>query len=128
MALRDELRVMVVDDMATSRALLVQALEGFGIKHLRSANSPADALNDLKMNPVHLVVSDFNMPGQNGLEFLKELRAGQRTARVGFLLVTGRATPEIVSEGKRLGMNNMITKPFEPPALLKAVEQIVGRL
>ena len=128
MALRDEIRVMVVDDMATSRALLVQALESFGVKHVRAANSPVAALNDLRASPAHLVISDYNMPDLNGLEFLKELRQGARTAKIGFLLVTGRASAEIVSEGRKLGMNNMITKPFERPALLKAVEQIVGRL
>ncbi len=128
MSLRDQLRVMVVDDTATSRGLISDALSAFGIQHVRSANSATAALADLATHPVHLVISDMNMPGMDGLQLLSTLRNAPRTAKVGFLLITGRASTEILSEGKRLGMNNFVAKPFENKDLLRAVEAIVGRL
>ena len=128
MSLREQLRVMVVDDTATSRGLITDALTGFGIQHVRSTNSGSAALTDLAQHPAHLIISDMNMPGMDGLQLLSALRKAPRTAKIGFLLITGRATNEIIAEGKKLGMNNFVAKPFENKDLLRAVEAIVGRI
>ncbi|MEL6170018.1 MAG: response regulator [Pseudomonadota bacterium] len=128
MALRDQLRIMVVDDMSTSRGLIVQALESFGIRNINAAADGPSALQALSSSPVHLVLSDYNMPGMDGLGLLQSLRGSPATAKVGFLLITGRADADIVNRGRQLGMNNMITKPFEPAQLKGAIEAIVGPL
>lgn len=119
---------MVVDDMATSRGLITDALTAFGIRHVRSANSAGAALADLATHPAHLIISDMNMPGMDGLELLSTLRNTPRTAKVGFLLITGQVSTDILTEGKKLGMNNFVAKPFENKDLLRAVEAIVGRI
>ncbi|MBM9594381.1 response regulator [Roseitranquillus sediminis] len=128
MALRDQLRIMVVDDMSTSRGLITQALDSMGIRNVVTAADGPSALKTLEKSPVHLVISDFNMPGMNGLQLLHALRSGAKTARVGFLLITGRADREIIDTGRKLGMNNFVKKPFEAAGLRSAIEAIVGRL
>lgn len=128
MALRDQLRVMVVDDMSTSRGLITNALDAFGVTNVASAADGPSALQKLGAYPVHLVISDFNMPGMDGLQLLHALRSNGPTRGVGFLLITGRADREIIERGKQLGMNNFLKKPFEPAGLKGAIEAIVGRL
>lgn len=128
MALRDQLRVLVVDDMSTSRGLITQALDAMGIQHVHTASDGASALESIGKSPVHLVISDFNMPGMDGLQLLQALRQGAKTAGVGFLLITGRAEKEIIDRGRSLKMNNFIAKPFETADLKAAIEAIVGRL
>lgn len=128
MSLRDQLRVLVVDDMSTSRGLITQALDAMGISNVASAADGPSALKVLEASPVHLVISDYNMPEMSGLHLLHALRTSPRTAKVGFLLITGRADKEIIDHGKRLGMNNVIKKPFQPQELKGAIEAIVGRL
>ena len=128
MSLREQLRIMVVDDMSTSRGLITQALDGFGIRQVESAADGESALNKLAQWPVHLVISDMNMPGMNGLQLLHALRSNARTGKVGFLLITGKADQNIIETGKKLGMNNFLAKPFQPADLRKAIEAIVGRL
>ncbi len=128
MALRDQLRTIVVDDMSTSRGLITQALDGFGIRQVESAADGPSALQKIAAWPVHLVISDMNMPGMNGLQLLHALRSAPQTRGVGFLLITGKADREIIEYGKRLGMNNFLKKPFQPGDLRKAIEAIVGRL
>lgn len=128
MALRDQLRVMVVDDMSTSRGLITQALDAFGIRNVASASDGPSALKALETSPVHLVVSDFNMPGMDGLQLLHALRSGARTKGVGFILITGKADKTIIDKGRELGMNNFLKKPFEPNALRGCIEAVVGRL
>ena len=128
MALRDQLRIMVVDDMSTSRGLITQALDAMGIRNVVTATDGQSALQTIAKTPVHLVISDYNMPGMDGLQLLHSLRSGAKTAKVGFLLITGRADKEIVDKGKRLGMNNLVKKPFDTASLKQAIEAIVGRL
>jgi two-component system chemotaxis response regulator CheY len=128
MSIRDSLRVLVVDDMSTSRGLIVQALEWMGIKHIAESADAAEALETLARAPVHLVLSDYNMPGMDGLGLLQKLRSWPASAKTGFILITGRADAALVQEGQRLGMNNLIQKPFTPQALKDCIERVVGRL
>jgi len=128
MSLRDQLHVMVVDDMSTSRALIVQALEWMGISNIAVENDGDAAFRKLSARPVHLVVSDYNMPGADGLALLEGLRLNKSTQNIGFILVTGRADKQVLQRGQSLGMNNYITKPFEPQAMKACIERVVGRL
>lgn len=128
MALRDQLRVMVVDDMSTSRGLITQALDTIGIRNVSTASDGKSALSNIERAPVHLVISDYNMPEMDGLHLLHALRQAPKTARVGFLLITGRADKQIIDHGRKLGMNNFLKKPFTPADLKNAIEAIVGRL
>ncbi|MXQ06895.1 response regulator [Alphaproteobacteria bacterium GH1-50] len=128
MALREQLRLMVVDDMSTSRGLITQALDSIGIRNVATASDGAAALQAVLKSPVHLVISDYNMPGMDGLHLLHYLRNTPQTAKVGFLLITGRADPAIIDKGRKLGMNNFLKKPFETADMKAAIEAIVGRL
>lgn len=128
MALRDQLRVMVVDDMSTSRGLITQALESFGIRNVSTAENGTDALQMLARAPVHMVISDYNMPNMDGLHLLQNLRGGERTKGIGFILITGRAEQQIIDYGRKLGMNNFLKKPFQPVDLRKCIEAVVGPL
>lgn len=128
MALRDQIRIMVVDDMSTSRGLITQALDSFGITNVSTAEDGADALRVLAKAPVHLVISDYNMPNMDGLKLLHSLRSGEKTKGVGFILVTGRAEQQIIDYGRKLGMNNYLKKPFEQTDLRKCIETVVGPL
>ena len=128
MALRDQLRILVVDDMSTSRGLITQALESIGIRNIAAAADGPSALQSLERAPVHMVISDYNMPGMDGLALLQALRGAERTRGVGFLLITGRADADIINRGRQLGMNNFIKKPFQAADLKAAIEAVVGRL
>lgn len=128
MSLRDQIRIMVVDDMSTSRGLITQALDAIGIRNVASSADGPTALKMIEASPVHLVISDYNMPEMSGLHLLHALRSAPKTAKVGFLLITGRADKEIIDHGRRLGMNNFVKKPFQPQELKTAIEAIVGRL
>lgn len=128
MSLREQLRVMVVDDMSTSRGLITQALDGFGLRNVATASDGQSALQALSRTPVHLVISDYNMPGMDGLQLLHALRSSPHSSRTGFILITGRAERAIIDYGRQLGMNNFLKKPFQPPDLRACIEAVVGRL
>lgn len=128
MSLRESLRVMVIDDMSVSRALIEQSLDEMGIKHYQTENDGRRALGKLAANPVHLVISDMYMPGMTGLQLLSALRQAKSTQRIGFILITGSPTPEVVREGQELGLNNLVRKPFTTVTLKASIERVVGKL
>jgi two-component system chemotaxis response regulator CheY len=128
MSLKEKLKVMIVDDMSVSRGLLFQALEEIGMKNVLSSKSGEEALEVLTRSPAHLVISDYNMPGMSGLDVLEKLRRNSATAKIGFMLVTGTPTPEVLERGRKLGLNNLVRKPFTPDSLKASIEAVVGRL
>lgn len=128
MSLKETLRIMVVDDMSTSRGLITQALEEIGIWHVQAESDARAALAKLAANPVHLVLSDLNMPGLDGLKFLEALRMNKSTQRIGFILVTGSPNKELIEQATKLGLNNMIKKPFTTASMRACIERVVGKL
>jgi two-component system chemotaxis response regulator CheY len=128
MAVRDQLRVLVVDDMATSRGLITQALDTLGIAHVATASDGRSALASMASSPVHLVISDYNMPEMDGLSLLGAMRGNPATQQTGFLLITGRADASVIERGRSLGMNNFVRKPFTPDDMKGAIEAVFGRL
>lgn len=128
MAIRDQIKILVVDDMSTSRGLIVQALEGFGVKNVATVENGDSAVRSISANPVHIVISDYNMPGMDGLHLLQRLRSSDVTKGIGFILITGRTEKKIIELGRKLGMNNFLKKPFEPSELRSCIEAVVGPL
>lgn len=128
MGLKETLQVLVVDDMATSRGLITQALDTIGVTNYDVADDGQQAIARLSARPVHLVISDYNMPGLDGLQLLEALRRNQLTQRIGFILVTGRADNDLIERGRRLAMNNFLQKPFGAGDLKTCIEQVFGPL
>ncbi|MGY6703709.1 response regulator [Roseinatronobacter sp.] len=128
MLLKSQLHVMVVDDMSVSRGLLEQALDWAGISNVQYEANGEAALKRLVASPVHLVISDYNMPGMDGITLLEALRSNKSTHRMGFILITGKADRALLERGQRAGMNNFLTKPFTKEALLRCIESVTGKL
>ena len=128
MSIKDQLHVMVVDDMTVSRGLIEQALEWIGIRNVTYEADGASAFRKLAASPVHLVISDFNMPGMDGLALLQNLRMNRTTQRIGFILVSGTVDRALLERGQKLGMNNYVTKPFTREVLKRTIESVVGPL
>jgi len=128
MSVREKVRVLVVDDMSTSRGIILQALDSFGVRQVEYAENGIAALDSIRRRPVHLVISDYNMPKMDGLHLLHAIRSNPDTAKTGFVMVSGKADPKVMEAGRKLRMNNFITKPFDAPGLKAAIEAVVGRL
>ncbi|MDG1128331.1 response regulator [Seohaeicola saemankumensis] len=128
MSLKNSLQLMVVDDMTISRGLVEQSLLEIGIRNVQYEKDGAMALKRLTAAPVHLVLSDYNMPGMDGIALLEALRLNRSTQRIGFILMTGRADRALIERGHFLGMNNFIAKPFSTLSLKVCIEKVVGPL
>ncbi len=122
------LKVMVADDTSVSRMLLVDSLAQIGIKNVVLAADGEQALKTMMASPCHIVFSDFNMPKLDGLQLLRALREYAPTRQTVFILVSGKGDREIIEQGKKLGLNNFLLKPFTVPGLKSCIEAVVGKL
>ena len=128
MSLAGRMKTLVVDDMDSSRALVTNALRSLGIRNVTTVSNAKDAIDHVANNETHLVLSDYNMPGMDGLSLLEHFRKQPSSRKIGFIVVTGRATPGLVARGQTLKMNNMIRKPFTAAQLRECIERVVGKL
>jgi two-component system chemotaxis response regulator CheY len=128
MSLKEQLKVMVVDDTSVSRMLVVDALQMIGFKNIVMAKDGAQAFKLATTSPVHLVISDLNMPELDGIGLLKALREYKPTSKVGFILVTGVGDKAVIDRARQLGLNNYVAKPFTPAGLKASLEAVVGKI
>ena len=110
-------RVLVVDDMATLRHILMVLLKNEGFESAGASNGRV-ALDMLSKRSFDLVLCDWNMPGMNGTELVRKIRAAHK--KLPIVMVTAEDEPERVMELRKLGVAGYIIKPFKPQAL-KAV-------
>jgi two-component system chemotaxis response regulator CheY len=123
-----QLKVLVVDDTTTSRMLVVEALREIGFQNITIAHNGEDALKQMMSSPAHIVISDFEMPGLDGLGLLKGIRSFAPTRHTPFVMVTGRGDKAIIEKGRQLGMNNYVAKPFTAATIKASLQAIIKGL
>ena len=116
--------ILVVDDDPAFRELVVEILASAGYL-VRQVGSAEEALIELATEPVRLVLTDQQMPGLDGLELTRRVRAGSNPPAV--VVMTAFGTIPQAVEAVRLGAADYITKPLESPAALRQlVRQVLG--
>lgn len=122
-----KIRVLVVDDFPTMRRIVKNILKQIGFENIDEAENGKDAFKKLKSGDYGLVVSDWNMPVMDGLEFLKNVRNDSQLKDIPFLMVTAEAEKEKVVEAIKAGVDNYIVKPFTGEVLKEKLEKIAQK-
>ena len=109
-------RVLVVDDSRAQRKVVAVSLtrQGFDVVE---AGSGQEALEILRQAPVDLVLSDWMMPGMDGLDLCREVRALPQEPYVYFILLTSKNEKGAVAQGLDVGADDFLTKPVSPDEL-----------
>ncbi|MGK0217384.1 MAG: DNA-binding NtrC family response regulator, partial [Planctomycetota bacterium] len=113
-------KLLVVEDEPAQRELLVELLGAAGYE-VRPAGSAEEALEALEHAPVDLVLSDWKLPGMDGMSLYE--RVSQRWPTTAFVIVTAYGTIARAVEAVRRGADDYLAKPFERESLLLSVER-----
>lgn len=119
-------RVLVVDDSRVQRRILSSSLKRWGYEVLE-ADSGHAALEICQREPLDLILSDWMMPGMNGLEFCRAFRQLKRDSYGYFILLTSKSEKDEVAHGLDVGADDFLTKPVnanELRARIRAGERI----
>jgi len=122
------LKVLVVDDQTSVRKMTRMNLEEIGIRHIHEAENGRQGLETASLQPIDLIISDYNMPEMDGLDFLRAVRGHPTVRKVPFILLTGRGDKELVVKAAQAGVNNYLVKPFTAAILRQKIEQVIGKL
>lgn len=119
-----EYQVIIAEDEPMATKLAQGALKLMGFRRIFHASDGLKALKLLKEldGDVQLIVSDWNMPEINGLEFLKAVRKTFPNMR--FVMLTGNANKDFVIAARKYGVDAYIAKPFTPDQLKQKIEAI----
>ncbi len=119
-------RILLVEDEDDLRALLDRHLERAGFR-VRLAEDGREALRIAWSEPLDLVVLDLMLPGVDGVEVCRRLRAEPRSARLPVLMLTARGEPGDRVGGLEAGADDYVVKPFHLQELILRIEAILRR-
>ena len=116
--MRTKARVLIVDDETDFLSLIGQYLEAKGVE-FELADSVAQARKHLGNSHFDVVVSDFNMPGESGVDLFNFISSHHPELR--FVLMTGCTDAGLKREARRMGICGYIEKPFSMFDLMKFI-------
>lgn len=118
--------VLVIDDERDLIELVRYNLEKSGFDVIGATKADA-GLEIAKLNAPDAVILDIMMPGQDGLEVCRQLRADARTARIPVIMLTAKASESDRVVGLEMGADDYLAKPFSPRELVARVRAILRR-
>lgn len=123
-----DIRVLIVDDVASARRIIKKQLENLGYSDIMEADSGETAISLLSKEPCSLILSDWSMPKLGGLELLKQLRSKEALKNLPFIMITSTAGSEQIVESAKAGVTDFIVKPFSTDTLEKKISGISDRI
>jgi two-component system chemotaxis response regulator CheY len=118
--------ILIVDDSPTIRRMVRASLAPLN-GEFSEASSGLDAIEQLALNPIELMVLDLNMPDMHGIEVLGFVRANKKFLQLPVLVLTTRDDDASRTAAMQAGATAYLTKPFTPHTLLQEVRDLLGR-
>jgi len=122
------MKILVVDDFSTMRRIIKNLLRDLGLTNTQEADDGQTALPMLKDGDFDFVVTDWNMPGMQGIDLLKHIRADEKLKHLPVLMVTAEAKREQIIAAAQAGVNGYIVKPFTAGTLKEKLDKIFQRM
>ena len=115
-------RALVVDDVSSARKVLSVLLREIGLTNIVEARSSAEALEKLKKETFHLIISDWEMPDMPGLELCKHVREMSQYKDIPFIMVTSASGKAKVMEALSAGVSDYAVKPVSLAILTEKIK------
>jgi len=116
--------ILTVDDSSLMRQMIKYTLAGAGYSVIEAVDG-IDALAKLTV-PVHLVITDLNMPNLDGIGLVKKIRSNPAYKGLPILILTTEAARSRALAGKAAGATGWIVKPFNSAQLLSVLQRVIG--
>lgn len=118
--------ILVVEDDVAIRDMLSFSLKQSGFD-CDSASDAEQGLDYLKNQHPDLILLDWMLPGIDGIEFIRRLRANENLADIPVIMLTAKGESEDLVKGLSVGADDYINKPFSPPELMARIKAVLRR-
>lgn len=115
------MRVLLVDDSGTMRAIVRRCLNKLEVEDVHEAEDGARALQIFESHTFDVILTDWNMPKMDGLKLLQEIR--QRDREIPVIMITTEAERSRVVQAIQFGVSDYLVKPFTPEGLREKLEK-----
>ncbi|MGR7922108.1 chemotaxis response regulator CheY [Zobellella denitrificans] len=122
------MKILIVDDFSTMRRIIKNLLRDLGFNNTHEADDGTTALPMLKNGEFDFVVTDWNMPGMQGIDLLRAIRADDKLKHLPVLMVTAEAKREQIIAAAQAGVNGYVVKPFTAATLKEKLEKVFERI
>lgn len=122
------IRILIIDDLATMRRIVKNLLRDLGFKNSTEAYDGRTALPILKNDKFDLVITDWNMPLMPGIELLEAMCADEKLKKIPVLMVTAEAKRDQIVRAAQAGVNGYVVKPFTAETLKTKIDKIFERI
>lgn len=122
------MKILIVDDFSTMRRIIKNLLRDLGFNNTSEADDGQTALPMLKTGEFDFLVTDWNMPGMDGLDLLKAVRADENLSSIPVLMVTSEAKREQIVVAAEAGVSGYVVKPCTAITLKAKIDKIFERL
>ena len=123
----DRLKVLVVDDSAHMRKLVVTILQAFGVTHIHEADSGERAWSQLLEHNPDICILDWMMEGMSGLDLIQKIRTDPMTPNpfVPAIMLTGYHSLDQVRQARDAGINEFIAKPVSIKSIMQRLQAVI---
>ncbi len=115
---------LVVDDSIAMRKIVSRTLQGAGFSVVEAANGK-EGLDALSKQVVNLIITDYNMPVMDGIEFMRGLRETEAHKFTPVIFLTTEVEETKRNEARAAGATAWLAKPFSPEKVLAVVNKVV---
>jgi len=123
-----DMKILVVDDFSTMRRIIKNLLRDLGFNNTVEADDGLTALPILQAGGIDFLVTDWNMPGMQGIDLLKAVRADENLSSIPVLMVTAETKREQIIIAAQAGVNGYVVKPFTAATLKEKIDKIFERI
>ncbi len=120
------MKIIVVEDARLMALVLQRHLHRLGHQDVVIVESAEEALDRLKEDGFGLMIVDWSLPGMNGVDLVRELRAGEKYRNLPIIMVTGHSERESVVEALQAGVDEYLVKPVRYETLEEKLRQLLG--
>ena len=122
------MKILIVDDFSTMRRIIKNLLRELGFNNTVEADDGLTALPILQAGGIDFLVTDWNMPGMQGIDLLKAVRADPKLSSIPVLMVTAETKREQIMVAAQAGVNGYVVKPFTAATLKDKIDKIFERI
>jgi two-component system, chemotaxis family, chemotaxis protein CheY len=116
--------ILTVDDSASIRQVVSLTLKGAGYEAVEAVDGK-DAIGKLNNGPIHMVITDLNMPNLDGIGLIKWIRASGKHRFIPVVMLTTESQETKKQEGRAAGATGWIVKPFKPEQLVAVIKKVL---
>ncbi len=120
--------ILLVDDSLPMRSVIKKTIKaaGYSDSDFHEAGNGKEALDLVQGKWIDIVITDYNMPVMNGMEFIIELKKDDIFKETPVIIISTEGSQSKIDEFKKSGASGYITKPFTPETIRNTIKDILG--